>query len=75
MDDVTFSKPISIGDVVIFTSHVTYTGNNELLLQNQSTPAAGVVNDEAVELMQRPWPASIASVFQVLFSFFFFFFF
>jgi hypothetical protein len=66
IDDVTFSKPISIGDVVIFTSHVTYTGNNEILLQNLSTPAAGVINDEAVELMQRPWPASIASVFQVI---------
>jgi len=33
VDDVTFSRPVSIGDVVIFSSKVTYTGSNELLLQ------------------------------------------
>lgn len=37
-----------------FTSHVCYTGSNELLLQNDASAVS------------NPWPASIASVFQVL---------
>eukprot|EP00277_Geminigera_cryophila_P005025 CAMPEP_0179430590 /NCGR_PEP_ID=MMETSP0799-20121207/15698_1 /TAXON_ID=46947 /ORGANISM="Geminigera cryophila, Strain CCMP2564" /LENGTH=339 /DNA_ID=CAMNT_0021207109 /DNA_START=654 /DNA_END=1673 /DNA_ORIENTATION=- len=36
VDDISFSKPVSIGDVVIFTSKVVYTGSNELLVQQSN---------------------------------------
>lgn len=53
VDDISFSKPVSIGDVVIFDASVCYTGSNELLLQSKSS-------GDAVT-----YPDSIASVFQI----------
>ena len=52
LDDVTFTKPVSIGDVVIFSAKVSYTGSNEVLLQHQG--------------QSTDYPASISAVFQVV---------
>jgi acyl-CoA hydrolase len=56
VDDITFAKPVSIGDVVIFDATVCYSGSNELQLQGAH--GAGAL----------PFPESISSIFQVCVS-------
>ncbi|EKX47623.1 hypothetical protein GUITHDRAFT_106611 [Guillardia theta CCMP2712] len=49
LDDVSFARPVSIGDVVKFRADVVYTGSNESILMGNQHPGLSCIFQVRVE--------------------------